>query len=299
MSLSASDNPKPSAVPSIARHYPVFFITDRQQKEQSGSSTLEFTGERSDKITYGIYSPKLVPTGEKIDANEVQVLDSKTKFYDQLKQTGARRVAVFVHGYRKSFAGSLAFGERMASQLSIPVVVFAWPSKNLYQSYMIDECTAEWSSFELAAILKDVGAQYGNENVEVISHSMGARMVSWAYRILASQHDLEHPFGATLFFSPDMDRDTFVAEGPFIKQCSSSFKLYLDKHDSRIWLSKVLHGSPRLGTMDTTASNKKLLDSYEFDTSLPSHQIPFDVLSSTVSPLTSARALPDNATAHR
>ena len=59
-------------------------------------------------------------------------------------------------------------------------------------------------------------------------------------------------------------------------------KVYLDSHDTRIWLSSMLHGSPRIGTMDQSAENEQLSGIFQFDTSMPSHHIPFPILSAAV-----------------
>ena len=88
--------------------------------------------------------------------------------------------------------------------------------KNKYY-YMVDECTAEWSSYQLADMLHDLGDEFGYENINLISHSLGARIVSWSLRIMTTQGQLRHPFNCSLFFSPDFDRDTFLA-GEFLPQ---------------------------------------------------------------------------------
>ena len=167
----------------------------------------------------------------------------------------------------------------------MPVVLFAWPSKNKYSAYMVDECTAEWSSHQLADTLEDLGEHFGNENINVLSHSLGARMVSWSFRILASQNRLKSPFGSNLMFSPDMDRDTFLKESTFLNSCASVMKVYLDAHDTRIWLSKMLHGSPRVGTSDGSIDNETVQKCCQFNTSMPNHHIPFTILNAAVNTL--------------
>jgi len=261
------------------KHFPVFVITDREIRHSAKGD--EYTASRSSKETYAVYSASN-PSSKKIDLRDVRILGSQNEFLNLLKATGTRKVAVFVHGYRKSFAGSLDFAERIANQVDTPVVLFAWPSKNSYTAYMTDECTAEWSSYHLAGLLHSLGSQFGDANIDIISHSLGGRMVAWSLRVLATQNQLHQPFDTMLFFSPDMDRDTFLAESSFIKQNCSTVKVYLDAHDSRIWISKVLHGSPRVGNTDDTGTNTKLSEIFQFDTSMPSHQIPFPMLSATI-----------------
>jgi hypothetical protein len=96
------------------------------------------------------------------------------------------------------------------------------------------------------------------------------------------QHQLDKPFGCNILVSPDFDRDTFIAESPFLKQAASSVRVFLDPHDTRIWMSKVLHGSPRVGTMDGSKDNDKLSNVFQLNASMPSHHIPYSVLSTAI-----------------
>ncbi|HEY9716821.1 MAG TPA: alpha/beta hydrolase [Trichormus sp.] len=261
------------------KHFPVFIVTDREIRHLATGD--DYTANRSSYQNYAVYSPS-DPAAKKIDRHDVRALGSENEFLNLLKATGARKIAVFVHGYRKSFDGSLDFAQRIADQVDAPVVLFAWPSKNSYTAYMTDECTAEWSSYHLAGLLHALGTHFGDGNIDVISHSLGGRMVAWSLRVLATQNQLKEPFDTLLFFSPDIDRDTFLAESPFIKQSCSTVKVYLDAHDSRIWISKMLHGSPRVGTTDDTDTNAKLSEMFQFDTTMPSHQIPFPIISAAI-----------------
>jgi esterase/lipase superfamily enzyme len=259
--------------------YPVYFVTDRQIKETPHGTV--YSSERSAQLTYGVFQAQDF-SNDDINPQDIKLMKSDGDFKEALQKTGAKHVAVFVHGYRKSFEGSLQFAEKIASELDQPVVLFAWPSKNKYSAYMIDECTAEWSSYQLADLLRNLSSDFGSANVSMISHSLGARIVAWSLRILATNHQLDKPFGCNLMFSPDVDRDTFLAEGPFLKQSAACVKVYLDKHDTRIWMSKMLHGSPRVGTNDSSADNEVLSSLFQFNMSMPSHHIPYPMLSAAL-----------------
>ena len=267
--------------------YPVFVVTDRKVNE-SGHGAL-FTGQRANALTYAVLQPSAVTSRTHI--RMVQLLQSREELLRALKQTRAQRVAVFVHGYRKSFNGSLEFAEKIGSEIDIPVVLFAWPSKNKYSAYMADECTAEWSSHHLSDTLKCLGERFGNENVCVMSHSLGARMVQWAFRILASENQLNRPFACNLMFSPDFDRDTFLKDSSFLNRSASVVKVYLDAHDSRIWLSRILHGSPRVGTSDGSVDNETLQKICQFNSKMPNHHIPYDVLNAAFNVLADSEQL--------
>jgi len=163
--------------------------------------------------------------------------------------------------------------------------------ENKYSAYMVDECTAEWSSHHLAETLNSLGEKFGNENIIVMSHSLGARMVHWAFRILSSQNQLNHPFACNLMFSPDFDRDTFLKDSAFLNRSASLMKVYLDAHDSRIWLSRMLHGSPRVGTSDGSVDNETLQKICQFNANMPNHHIPYSVLNAAFNLLAESEEL--------
>jgi esterase/lipase superfamily enzyme len=263
---------------ATTKKYPLFFVTNRLSSENR-KGELKFRGKRSDELVYGEY----LRNNADDDIKQATLLkfENEQQFLDAVKATG-RSAAVFVHGYRKSFDGSMDFGLSMAKCLDAPLVVFAWPSKNNYCAYMTDECTAEWSAHPLAKVLGDMGETIGYGNIAIVSHSLGARMVQWSLKDLYAERHPEQPFAAALFFSPDVDRDTFMQDAKFLNKACSTCRVYLDKHDTRIWISKVLHGSPRIGSDSKDSTQTELSQVFQFDTSLPSHHIPFALVAQSV-----------------
>lgn len=248
----------------------VFFVTDRQMTQTPQG--VVFSNDRSPTLSYGMCVPNA--TG---DASAIKVFSSKDEFLKQLAQDG-HKVSIFIHGYRKNFDGAVEVARAIAVHSDDPVVLFAWPSKNKYSAYMIDECTAEWSSHHLADVMESIGKQVGNQNVTLMSHSLAARMICWSMGILAQRNELQQPFKSVVFFSPDMDRDTFLADAPLIKRGCSYVKIYIDSHDSRLWLSKVLHGSPRLGTVENDGEQPQIFQVADFDNSMECHRITLPLL---------------------
>ena len=281
ISKSQPDNVSVQALgPKKTNPYPLFFVTNRSE-EDTKKGTF-FNSNRSQVLQYGmIPAGESAQPGNKIDHSVIKMFKSKDEFISALKGTGSDRIAVFVHGYRKSFDGAVSLGKHLEANLQTPVVVFSWPSKNRYSAYMGDEATAEWSSFPLAKTLADLGETFSNANISLVSHSLGSRMVAWSLRILASDHQRpakDDKFGSIVFCSPDFDRDTFTAETPLIKSSCTNVKIYLDSHDSRIWLSKVLHGSPRLGSPDKSKESQAFMQVFDCDMSLQNHHMPFPLL---------------------
>lgn len=270
---------QPSEKRSVQERYPVFFVTSRRL--DSKGTLLKFGNSRSDELTFG----QIIPAIEASDSEGAQTLlfKSKQEFLDALKATGSKRAALFVHGYRKSFTATVDFGIKASAGLSMPLIVFAWPSKNNYCAYMVDECTAEWSSHQLSVLLGDLGDMLGYSNLGLVSHSLGARIVDWALRELYSERKLDEQIGAALFFNPDVDRGSFLHDSRFLKRACADCRVYLDNHDTRIRISRFLHGSPRLGSGKKSGSEHELSGIFRLNTSLQSHNISGQLVSQELS----------------
>lgn len=258
------------------KKYPVFVVTDRLMT--ANKYGVDFVGERSSTISYA--SATWSEQKDKVEVSGPDVCQSRQQFLAKLKETGASKIAVFIPGYRRSFQSSLESAGEIAARLDEPVVLFAWPSKNKYSAYMIDECTAEWSSHDLADALKCLGDQFGNQNVRIIAHSVGVRMACWAFGDLAQTNQLARPFKSAFLFSPDMDRDVFLADAPLIKRACSAVKIFVDEHDSRLWLSKVMHGGPRLGDARNRQLVTEVLQQADFDTTMQTHRLTHELVTS-------------------
>jgi esterase/lipase superfamily enzyme len=101
---------------------------------------------------------------------------------------------------------------------------------------------------------------------------MGARLLSWSLKDLYATRPPYERFAGVQFVAPDMDKDIFLQEVHFLKQACNSCRVYLDLHDSRLWLSAILHGSPRVSSNDTDDLSKLI----QCSNSLPTHDsIPY------------------------
>ncbi len=269
-----------------ASRYPVFFVTCRQAEKKHGE--LYFGNDRAGELSFGEYIfEEKADDGENNDpadlsSYKMKLIQSEHQFLNALKANGNEKLAVFVHGFRKSFEGSMDCGVKIAEHLDRPLVVFAWPSRNSYFAYIKDECTAEWSSYKLSRLLGDLGEHMGYKNMVIVSHSLGARIVHWALRDLYSERPADK-FKAALFFSPDVDQDTFLQNSAFLKRACSACHVFLGSKDTRIRISKFLHGSPRVGVPEKFQDrNSQDSAQFSFENCVQNHQIPFDLLSSCV-----------------
>ena len=266
----SADQPTAAAAKQQVSTHPLYFVTDREPVTKHGVTT--FSNERSSGLHYGKVAS--LADGTKFDESKMQVFASENDFLKEIKSNN-KSLAVFVHGYRKSFDGSIDFGLKMAEQMDRPLVVFAWPSKNSYFAYMKDECTAEWSAHQLSSLLGDLGENIGYRNIVLVSHSLGSRMMQWALRDLDSERRPAEKFAASLYYSPDVDRDTFIHNSALLKRTCADSQVYMGHSDARIRISRLLHGSPRLGVPVHDQTETALFKDFNCETFLRSHKIPY------------------------
>jgi esterase/lipase superfamily enzyme len=276
--LMEKSAPPPAPAISSSTGCPLFFVTDRKAIYKKDKT--EFSAERSGELVFGAFNRNAQT--DSIKDGTMTLFQSENDFLSKIKAADRGKMAVFVHGYRKSFNGSMDFGLQIARHLDVPLVVFAWPSRNNYAAYMADECTAEWSCQDLSRLLRDLGQSAGYGNITIVAHSLGARMVQWSLKDLYAETRPGNKFAAALFFSPDIDRDIFKQDAGMINEMCSVFNIYSDQHDTRIWLSKLLHGSPRLGSNDNKIAGAALTGIHQYDTGLNNHQIPYKTVAAAV-----------------
>lgn len=262
-----------------AANYPLFFVTDRNSRDKSG--TIKFGNQRSADLVYGEYLRD--PQTDSVKKSKRILFQSERQFLDAVSASGKTNLAVFVHGYNESFDDSMDSGLQLAKKLDAPLLVFAWPSKDKRCSYMNDECAAEWSAHHLARVLGDLGQSIGYDNITIVAHSLGVRLAEWSLKNLYLQEKPSDRFAALLFFAPDVDKETFLQDAHFLKQTCARCRVYFDRHDSHLWLSKFLHGSPRIGESDKDGSQSELSQVFQCDSSLPSHDcIPFNLVAESM-----------------
>jgi len=166
-------------------------------------------------------------------------------------QTGDKRLIVFVHGYAASFNKASRFGANLAYGSGIPVLVFSWPTQHNPIIYSADECNAEWTYPRFQQFLRFLNGKFEARNITLVSHSMGARIVSWALQATRDQSgadlDASERYQHVFFCCPDIDRDTFAIYADRIKNSSNDTVVFVSGNDFRLGLSELLHGHARLG----------------------------------------------------
>ncbi len=170
---------------------------------------------------------------------------------ERVRQSAGRTAFVFVHGYNVTFADAARRTAQMAYDLGFDgaPVFYSWPSQASYASYTVDETNAEWSRVDLKTFLHDFAAQSGADNIFLIAHSMGTRVLTGALKdLLAEEPDIRAKIKEVILAAPDIDADTFKRDiAPKILTADRAATLYASSADYALKASKHFAGYRRAG----------------------------------------------------
>jgi esterase/lipase superfamily enzyme len=183
---------------------------------------------------------------------ELKKLGSDSFFSEVSDKAGERpknEALLFIHGFNVPFDDAIRRTGQIAFDLDFGGVAMAysWPSQGELKAYTIDEANAEWSIPHLTQFLIDLQEKTEIENIHVIAHSMGTRVLSYA---LANAKDegFELNLHNVILAAPDIDKDVFTDQIlPKITAASDKLTMYASSDDTALKLSQTIHGNGRLG----------------------------------------------------
>jgi esterase/lipase superfamily enzyme len=291
--LSQQANVNPSNVE-------VFYITNRLVKRER---KLFYTYERSDELNYGTRQVKMATNshGNKItfqkhanSSHDMTTAEFYKKLTDAQHAYNTKQVIFYVHGYDCNIDVASRVAARLGNEMQLPVVLFSWPSRRNPLTYTADECNAEWSSFQLSEILDDVRTRIGANNITLIGHSMGCRILCWSLQhSKAIGHGTDDKFRHVFLCSPDIDAQVFKKYTQIFEASSDDTRVFASYRDVRLLISKVLHGGIRLGSLDgakrhapIAISNDTIqtVDYTDDDPTVFGHAIPYALLKQAIQP---------------
>jgi esterase/lipase superfamily enzyme len=244
------------------KNVPVFFATDRLPSG-SGDPNKYFGKERG-TLTFGLVrvsipehhetgrierpwkpfpeSPErhvtvlsLQPSGLSVFREHVaQVLDSVEE----------RKLLIFVHGYRVTFAEAARTLAQMTSDLNfkgIPVL-YSWPSGGSYLSYTRDEANAGWTRENFLDLLEILRTFADVCEEHLLAHSMGTRIVFQALQLNTGSR-----FGQIILAAPDEDVDTLRTQIHRFVGNAARNTVYASSKDVALKISSWIHGQQRAG----------------------------------------------------
>jgi esterase/lipase superfamily enzyme len=257
--------------PPAPRQFDLFFATDRAPSIDNGQY---FSSERGE-LSFGITQVG-IPAGHQMgrkelpsllkfewsadDRKHIKVRDvtglSEENFYWRLTRAVAEspggKLMIFVHGYNVDFAQASRDVAQFASDLKFagPVVLFSWPSKGTLTGYTVDATNTEWAQADFLRLLNGLLDAVAAQNIYVIGHSMGNRIVARGLTTLAGDRlpaDLI-VFREIVMIAPDIDADVFRLDlAPRLARTNIHATIYASSNDRALMASKAFHGYARAG----------------------------------------------------
>lgn len=183
------------------------------------------------------------PVVERVEAIEASALFTAL---DAGADTG---ITLYVHGYNiglgRACREARVFARRTGHQG--PVLLFSWPASRAILTYHRDAARFDASKPALADVLAELGRRYGRERVNVVAHSMGARVVE---AVVSDLEPGEGRFANLVLIAPDVDRNRFVELLPELGRRVRDITVLVSERDRLLLLSETVHLAERLGRAD-------------------------------------------------
>lgn len=263
----------------------VLFVTNRQALG-GDAGDAKFADLAGEGITYGraeVRIPANYTQGDtqrpeiprrQIDEERATVQSVTTLPREEFERLLSARMAgheadgatVFVHGMNHSFDSSVRAAGALSFSLNLdqPMILFAWPSQpELSASGYRRSAESVGAS---GAALAEFLAPHRASKFDILSHSMGCRVVCKAFDALMGRGDWSSSakeLPNVIFAAPDVDSADFGQK--FLGQVQAltgRATVYVARNDKALVMSSVLNGAGRAGTsfIDPSAPVASLLD---------------------------------------
>jgi esterase/lipase superfamily enzyme len=162
---------------------------------------------------------------------------------------GVRTVVMFVGGYRTSFAHGLDVAHTVAAALGnrFLVVFVDWGSRGKALDYELDAHAAKRNVPAFAALVSDLHRALPDRPLGVFAHSMGARVVAGAMRILKLAPDGSSVVDEAVLAAPDLALDDYLKAITRKPEPFHRVTIYSSAGDHALALSEIVHLHHRLG----------------------------------------------------
>lgn len=174
------------------------------------------------------------------------------------RQTGRRKVLVFVHGFNNRFDDAVYRFAQIAHDAKAPgiPVLFTWPSRGelKLRAYTYDRESANYSRDAFEQLLITLAANPDVKEINVVAHSMGNWLTLESLRGLSIRSgQIGHKIKNVMLIAPDVDVDVFRTQIQRMGTSRPKFSLFVSQDDRALGLSRSIWGGmPRLGEIDPT-----------------------------------------------
>lgn len=283
----------------------VLYATDRKL---APGTTLSFGADRGTDLTHGeaevtipddhrmgeLERPSIWRLEFREDLNKHVVTTAITthteaKFLqrgrDFLARSSRNQVLLFIHGFNVGFDDAVRRTAQLAYDLHFdgPAVLYSWPSESKVQRYPVDVGNTDWSGPRLIQFLSLLRQHLGADEVHIVAHSMGNRLLLNLLDAMAKQPPAlpanTAALGQVVFAAPDVDTEVFKAKAANLRGQAKQFTLYANSGDLALKASKVIQRYPRAGDAGPNGADLLILppidtvDATAVDTSFMGHSL--------------------------
>jgi len=164
------------------------------------------------------------------------------------------RLMIFVHGFDVTFSEAAAAVARLSFGIRsdiLPVLV-SWPSQGAVTKYWNDEENIEASVERLRPILSFLLSNPDVDEVEVVSHSMGTRLVARILSELQLQGASLAKLTRVTFAAADLYEGEIQGLWPRIRTMpTKGWVFYTSKNDFALLASSIVHDATPIGDSRT------------------------------------------------
>ena len=176
---------------------------------------------------------------------------ARKEMSDKIKQSNSKSMLVFVHGYNSGFADAAMRTAQIAYDLKFPGMPFfySWPSAARVRAYLPDEEAARLSESVFEALIDDLTGSLPVNDIYIVAHSMGTRVVSHALQARADKGKSSKQLRELLLAAPDINAELFrsVIAPKLAAMQGLRTTVYASSTDLALMASKVVHGFQRVG----------------------------------------------------
>jgi esterase/lipase superfamily enzyme len=162
----------------------------------------------------------------------------------------AFRVLVFVHGFNVTFPESVEEAARLAFGLRINIlpVLVSWPSQGEMMKYFNDEQNIEASIERLRPVLQQLLSNREVDEVVMLAHSMGTRLVTRVLSELSLQKADVSKLSRVALAAADLNDKEFQELWPRIRTVpAKGWLFYTSANDYALRASAFLHAAAPIG----------------------------------------------------
>lgn len=183
----------------------------------------------------------------------------------EVAESPRRATFLFVHGFYVDFHDGARRAAQIAHDVSFegPALVYSWPTQGGLLSYLVDASNVEWSEPYLVELLALLVDESGATSVNLMAHSMGARLLARGLRefMQARKAPAEPPFDQVILAAADIDAEIFARDyARYVAGAARRLTIYFSSADWALGGSTWMHKYDRLGRAGLTRMHPRLRD---------------------------------------